>query len=436
MNILIACNEKYLDLSRYLLFSLHEHNGNLNIYLIYENLSQTSIDDITNFIKEHQIGSINFIKFDSSTIELPLREGDEITGHITKEAYFRLYAPFYLPEDMERILYLDCDIICAGDISGFYNKEFKDNILVACINTDLGNSLYKERLNLPDDYEYINSGVLLFNLNEYKKYTSIEKLNSFISENAEILDFQDQDVANKMFHEKILHEDIMYNFQIKMLLYSEGGKIIHYTGPVKPWSENYAFPTLAQPYYDTLYKLNELDKLEYMKKSHIANFKQNSKLLTVIINADDVKEAELKEILRQTEYNVEFIIFFKSMSEELRKMYEELDIRMSFIPVAHGEQKSVNITGNCVVSFKIEDFKRMDSNFIRELLYFLNINNLSVVFFINFDLDSNQTIVESEYTFNLEKIHEFIDEKKKENYNSIYRLNLEEENNRYGYWKK
>ena len=170
MNILIACNEKYLHLSRYLLFSLHEHNGELNIYLIHENLSDDSIEDITNFINKHNIGKLNIIKFDSSTIDLPLREGHNITGHITKEAYFRLYAPFYLPEDMERILYLDCDIICNDKIDAFYNQDFKDNIFVACRNTDLDNALYNERLNLPKEYTYVNSGVLLFNLKEYKKY--------------------------------------------------------------------------------------------------------------------------------------------------------------------------------------------------------------------------------------------------------------------------
>ena len=148
MNILIACNGKYLDYSRYLLASLRKYNGLLNVYLIYENIEDNILDAYKKFISDFDIGELNLIHFDSSTIELPLKN-DEITGHITKEAYFRLYAPFFLPEDMDRILYLDSDIVCTGDISSFYNTDFIGNLLIGCQNVDISND-YNYRLNRCD----------------------------------------------------------------------------------------------------------------------------------------------------------------------------------------------------------------------------------------------------------------------------------------------
>lgn len=436
MNILIACNEKYLHLSRYLLFSLHEHNGELNIYLIHENLSDTSIEDITNFINKHNIGKLNIIKFDSSTIDLPLREGHNITGHITKEAYFRLYAPFYLPEDMERILYLDCDIICNDKIDAFYNQDFKDNIFVACRNTDLDNALYNERLNLPKEYTYVNSGVLLFNLKEYKKYTSIEKLNKFISENRDILDFQDQDVVNKMFHEHILEGEIFYNFQIGMLLYTENGILVHYTGPIKPWNDKYSRPVLAQPYYDTLLKLNELDELERIKKCHRQSFKEVNKLVSVVMYGDTITEEQLSAVSKQTETNSEFVIVYNTIDNELKEKYEELDVRLLFVDYEHENEQLDKLTGGYAVFFNIEEFKKMDINFIREITYFVTINNLSIAFFSNYNLDSNRTIIDNEYQFTLENIHKFMDIKKENKYNNIYMVDANSLNNKYGIWDK
>ena len=50
MNILIACNEKYLDLSKYMLYSLSLYNDDLNIYLIHENLDDKMLDEFSFFV--------------------------------------------------------------------------------------------------------------------------------------------------------------------------------------------------------------------------------------------------------------------------------------------------------------------------------------------------------------------------------------------------
>ena len=52
MNILVACNEKYLNLARYMLFSLAAHNGKLNVYLIHENISDELLGQFRKFFEK------------------------------------------------------------------------------------------------------------------------------------------------------------------------------------------------------------------------------------------------------------------------------------------------------------------------------------------------------------------------------------------------
>lgn len=435
MNILVACNEKYLRLAKYMLFSLHKHNGFLNVYLIHENVSNASLDDLSLFFKKHSIGELNIINFDSSTIVLPLKD-DKITGHITKEAYFRLYAPFFLPDDMERILYLDCDIICTGDISEFYNIDFDENVLVGCKNTDLDNSLYIERLQLPSDFIYINSGVLLFNLEEYRKCTSIDSLNRFICENALILDFQDQDVINKMFCGKIKYGRVYYNFQIGMLLYTEGGILVHYTGPVKPWYDEFNRPILAQPYYDTLYELGELEELKRIKKIHYDNFKNGQKLISALITGDVVTDDLICDVISQLENRVEFIISYNSIEDGLIEKYKDIDCRLFFVKNDDLTDYYSNLLGMYYVYFKLEDFKDMDANFIRELGYFIDNSELCIVFYNTYSEEASNRIISVPEGIDEDMAISLMNENEANGYNCIH-MNSFNRNlcNKYGYWE-
>lgn len=435
VNILVACNEKYLRLAKYMLFSLHEHNGFLNVYLIHENVSDKSIEEFGKFFDDHNIGELNIIKFDSSTIDLPLKD-DQITGHITKEAYFRLYAPFFLPDDMERILYLDCDIICVDDISDFYNMDFDGNVLAGGRNTDLDNSLYIDRLELPSDFIYINSGVLLFNLKLYKETTSINSLNKFIADNYSILDFQDQDVINKMFCGKMKYFPVYYNFQIGMLLYNEGGKLIHYTGPIKPWYDDYNRPFLAQPYYDVLSRLGELDELDRIKKIHRKNFREGSKIISAIVYGGHINEEIIQNITSQLENRIEFIITYDTIEPGLIEKYENLDCRLFFVENSKLDDYYDNLLGLYYVYFDVNDFRNMDVNFIREIGYFVDHFDLSIVFYNNFSENGVGNVIETSDNIDDEKAISLIDENLSNGYSCIHVCNFNENlSNKYGYWE-
>lgn len=432
MNILVSCNEKYLELARYMLFSLRVHNNRLNVYLIHENVSNEAISDLKLFFDMYDIGNLEIIKFDSSKIELPLKD-DEVTGHITKEAYFRLYAPYFLPEDMDRILYLDCDIICVDNIKEFYNTDFKDNILCGCPNADIANDEYIDRLQLSKGSIYINSGVLLFDLKKYREYVSMEKINRFITENASILHFQDQDVVNKLFFSKIMYCDMKYNFQIGMLLYNEGGKLIHYTGPIKPWFDDYNRLTLAQPYYDILLRLGEVKRLKYKRNKHISNFKKSIKLISIIVLGDKINEASINNVLSQLENRLEIIISYNTIDNDLINKYCEQDCRVRFIKNEELENGSIKQLGLYSARFDISDFENMNANFIRETVHFADIEQLPVVFYKDFESCNDKIIIDFGHVITPSEISELIEEKSVNGYKYMYLIDVSQNKNcKYG----
>ena len=93
------------------------------------------------------------------------------------EVYFRLLLPELLPEDVDRILYLDSDIIINQNLGTFYGTDFEGNMLIGCrdlalLNLTVEQCLEKrsERLRpLFEEKRYINSGVLLLSIRELRR---------------------------------------------------------------------------------------------------------------------------------------------------------------------------------------------------------------------------------------------------------------------------
>lgn len=273
MNILISINDNFVHCTIDMIKSIMlNDNGKINVYLIYENLSDDSIKVLTSVLEENDDCKLFLFKhdFDKSNFVINLK-------HVCQETYFRLYAPFILPDNLDRILYLDGDIICNGPLQDLYEMPFDGNILAACENIDPNKDLVKninKRLGRPIDSLYFNAGVLLINLDEYRKYITEEEMNSFIDSNREILHYQDQDVINILFDGKIKKIDFTYNYQInhvelQNLEYNK--RIVHYVSPSKPWHDSYYLPFHGIDYYKYLIKQKKYSEFSNLIAAHLKN---------------------------------------------------------------------------------------------------------------------------------------------------------------------
>ncbi|MGN0185463.1 MAG: glycosyltransferase family 8 protein [Aristaeellaceae bacterium] len=174
--------------------------------------------------------------------------------YYSRAMYYRLLAAQLLPESIDRILYLDPDILVIGSLRPLYELELGDQLYAAAMHRGLiGISAPMSRLRLPD-YEadsYFNSGVLLMNLPQIRREVRPQDVFDYVEKNRAALILPDQDVLNGLYGARILPVDeSIWNYDArKYQTYLMGSQrrmnmdwimrntaILHFCGKDKPWN--------------------------------------------------------------------------------------------------------------------------------------------------------------------------------------------------------
>lgn len=169
--------------------------------------------------------------------------------------YYRLLAPFFLPDDLHRILYLDPDILVINPLRPLWETDMKGNLFAGAAHTgktELANNI--NQLRLGTDHPYFNSGVLLMDLDRGRKEISADAIFDYTRKHAKELLLPDQDVLNAMYGSRTFEiDDSLWNYDARnynnYLLRSMGGYdmdwvmantvILHFCGKSKPWQKGY-----------------------------------------------------------------------------------------------------------------------------------------------------------------------------------------------------
>lgn len=244
MHVLVSSDKKYLKITATMLFSIKMSNCEpVHVWFLHRGIANEEQVKFIKYIKEKCGYDTTFVEIDDTTVEA--LKAPIYIKHITVETYYRLLAQFLLPEDLDRILWLDSDLIVKGSIAEFYYQELNPYSLIACMNMGESKTGFdnRKRLGLPDDYVYFNAGVLLLNLDYLRKKTTPEKILRFCHENIDKIMLQDQDVLNMLYHKSAY---VLTNQIYNCLSNSpesfvtndicERAHIIHYAGIMKPWS--------------------------------------------------------------------------------------------------------------------------------------------------------------------------------------------------------
>lgn len=214
--------------------------------------------------------------------------------------YFRFIATDYFYNQLDKIIYLDSDIVCNGSLQELSDLKIDDYIIAAVTE---GESPWWEkcanRLETPAIKNgYFNSGFLLINLNNWHRSDITTKTMTMLSDPkiANRISYPDQDILNMLLPGHILFLDKKYNtqFSLNYELKCKTGEtyphpitdstvFIHYIGPTKPWHEWAVYPS-SQYFYiaknnspwntTPLEKATSANQLRYCAKhiSHQGNF--------------------------------------------------------------------------------------------------------------------------------------------------------------------
>lgn len=117
------------------------------------------------------------------------------TGFTRKATWYRIFLPELLPE-LERVLYLDSDLIALADLGPLWASDVEDFYLAAA--TNVLEPHYARRLEEAglDPRRYFNAGVMLLNLARMRRDGCGEALRAYGVEHASGLVLRDQDALN------------------------------------------------------------------------------------------------------------------------------------------------------------------------------------------------------------------------------------------------
>lgn len=253
-NLLVTLDSNYYPPLKVLLKSIFtNHPGTLfDLYIMYSELTEEELADCAAFCKVH----------DCQTFPIFINK-DEFAGaptllHYTQSMYYRLLAFEFLPESVEKILYIDPDTLVINPFLELYEIPMEYTLYIAAVHAfitpDVTNTVNRIRLRgtTEEDMEkYFNSGVMMMNLPLQREWIRREDIFSFIERNKNDLLLPDQDVMNALYSKYIREiDDRIYNFDARypeMYQVMSGGTvnmdwiikntaILHFCGKDKPWN--------------------------------------------------------------------------------------------------------------------------------------------------------------------------------------------------------
>lgn len=239
MHILITIDNTYLEASIVTLNSLFCNNSEVffHVHVIHYNLSDSSIKKISGFVRSKR-AEVSFYKIED------LEWANGKTRYWDKVVLLKLFAWQVLSPDIDRILYLDSDVLVLGDIrelweielDGYYfamrgNTIHTDMSGVYARHTPTGHTNFVVKRKR-GDYHY-NAGVIMMNL-KLLRDDNPEWKNTFI-ENYYRLFCPEEHLICMLWYERILSIADKWN-QIAQAHPRVSPVIIHYIP--KPWSKN------------------------------------------------------------------------------------------------------------------------------------------------------------------------------------------------------
>lgn len=232
------------------LTSIGENNRNLpiTIHIISNELTVDNSFKLKNIAsKYHYQYKLHTID-DAILSDCPLLKGSD-NGKIA--TYFRFLIP-QLEPNLNKALYLDSDIIVRHSLKELWDWNITDCAVGVVPGQDNNKIQHFNRLRYNRDKGYFNAGILLMNLEYWRKHNVFNRLMQYVRQEGDNLKWQDQDALNYVLQNEKTILPIRYNLQEGMLFTDDkleldrkyfpdlknaisDPTIIHYTSALKPW---------------------------------------------------------------------------------------------------------------------------------------------------------------------------------------------------------
>lgn len=259
--IALCCDEKYLCHAVVTALSVIHHTAEparLHFTFFGEHYSADAKEKVEKSLAPYHC-QVSFVDLEGYDFSLAKNSG----WHYS--TLYRLNALGLYPNNPEKVLYLDCDMLIFDDIAPLWDIDLSDKYaaVVQDIHICRGkDKAFRKQIGLADDHIYFNAGLLLINTKLWIEADITQQSFHFIEKNREIIQYLDQDALNYLFQHHVHYLPLRWNVTSGMYrkyLHFGYPKIldyfapevneaanypanIHYTGTPKPWDNFCPFP--------------------------------------------------------------------------------------------------------------------------------------------------------------------------------------------------
>ena len=212
MNIVYSTSDAYSEIAGVSIVSLLENCKDLieiNVYVIDMGISDNNknkLKELTNRYsrKMYFLKKVNIEKLVGTHINV---------GRWHISTFSRLFLLHVLPEDMKKVIYIDCDMIIRHSLQALWNMDMDGAWVMGA--DDCRGKLYRTNIGIPEDSIYINNGLLVIDLEAWRDNNVEALFIDYIKKYNGDITYMDQGVLNGVFQplKKVKLLPISYNAQ-------------------------------------------------------------------------------------------------------------------------------------------------------------------------------------------------------------------------------
>lgn len=255
MDVVFTIDKKYIRPCAVTMLSILKNSVQCHVtfHIVGFNLYENDIALLISIGKSYK-SKVRFYKVsDEKIIDYEVRWEKQ---RLSKVVFLRCMLASILPESISKVLFLDCDLLVLVPLNELWETDLVDTPLAAIPDNMVINNKHCERLDYDNSYNYFNGGVLLLNLDYWRK-NKIEKLCiEYYKKNPSKIIYNDQDLLNALFYDSKKLLDIKWNVQEAVYRLPKGKprnwlpphinlllnpSILHFSGR-KPWQYHCMHP--------------------------------------------------------------------------------------------------------------------------------------------------------------------------------------------------
>ncbi len=218
ITLVVVSDDHYMILLAALINSVEAHlapDVKLDLWIVEDEVTQEHIDKMQASVNSN----VTTIHWQKLVDVIPLGWSLPIDhSSYPLNIYMRLFIPYFMPEGVKKVLYLDADMIVQRDISLLWNEDISQYTIGAVLDPRLktfdnhwgGIKNYKQ-LGFKGDTPYFNTGLLLINVDRWRADDVSEKILAVINSNKNYANYPDQYGMNIVLHDQWLQLDKRWN---------------------------------------------------------------------------------------------------------------------------------------------------------------------------------------------------------------------------------